>query len=147
LPFEPSSTELAEYNRAHEIAARGPTAVLEHLAAGTLDEQHIETSKAIYPRLHAYAQQVVTERLAEHLAKDEKVPMELREPLGLFLDSELTHASTGDAILSTQAVFAAPQPSQPAGQAAGGKPREVKTELADRASTGSQKTEMHLGRA
>lgn len=140
--FEPSRTELAAYNRHHEVAQRGPVAVLEHMARGSLHPDHVEASAAMYPRLHAEAQQLVAERLAEHLAAKKHLPKAVRGPLGMFLGSDLEHATTPGAILSAQLAYQS-APAQQQGKPAG-KTRNVDTEFGSRSATGSQGNETRM---
>lgn len=146
-PFEPSATELAEYNRHHEVAHRGPVAVLDHVARGTLLPEHLETSQALYPKLHAEAQQLVADRLAEHVAAKQRVPLRVREGVGMLLGVDLDHASTGEAALSAQSAYGAPTPPASATQSPGSKrPREVQVRTSERVATGSQGNEVRMGR-
>jgi hypothetical protein len=143
--FEPSRTELADYNRHHEIAARGPVAVLEHLARGTLHPAHLEASQAMYPRLHAEAQQLVADKLAEHLGEKNHLPSRLRPGLSMFLGNDLEYSMTPAAILSAQLVYAGTPAEQPPGGApAPQKSRNVETRISERASTSTQGNEARL---
>jgi hypothetical protein len=144
-PFEPSATELAAYNRHHEVASRGPVAMLEHMADGTVHPDHIAASQALYPRMHALATQKVAERLAEAMAKKEPVPRELRGSLGMLLGTDLDSSSTGAAILSAQSVYAPPPPAPQIPAKGPPKARNVETHGAERLATGSQGTLMRMG--
>lgn len=147
-PFEPSSTELAEYNRHHEVAVRGPIAVLEHVANGTLLPEHLETSQLLYPKLHAEAQQLVAERLAAHVTDKKPVPLHVREGIGMLLGTDLDHSSTGDAVLSAQSAYGSPAPLPAAVQPpAGGRARNVDVHTSQRLATGSQGNEIRMGKA
>lgn len=146
-PYQPSATEMAAYNRHHEVAAGGPRVVLEHIARGTLHPDHLAAAQALYPKLLAEAQQVVAERLATAIAKKQPIPMHVRAGLELFLGTPLTHSSTPAAILSAQAAYgsAAGAPEQPGG-AGKGKPRNVQLKLSEHAATGSQGVEARMKR-
>jgi hypothetical protein len=143
--YEPSGSELAVLNRHMDVAQRGPTAVLEHLARGTLRPEHLEASQSLFPGLHAQAQHLVYDRLAQHLGKEKRVPMRLRSGLGAFLGTDLEHAMTGPAVLSAQTAFQEavprPPPAQPQSRS-----RNVETHISERSSTGSQGNETRMGR-
>lgn len=144
-PFEPSGSELAAYNRHHEVAEHGPIAVLEHLAHGTLHPDHLEASQALFPRLHAEVTQLVMERLAEAVANKEPIPRALRSGLGMLLGSDLDSSTTPAAILSAQQAYGSPPVPQPTAKAPG-KARNVETHGSERLATGSQGTLMRMGR-
>ncbi len=150
-PFKPSATELAVYNRSHEVANGGPNVVLRHVARGTLHSDHLATSAALFPRFHEEAKTKVFERLAQHLSEGRKVPIRLREPLGMFLGNPLEWASTPQAILANQQSYLeASQPApaiapQPAQAKSSGKPRQVETHLSERSATASEGNQMRMG--
>lgn len=145
-PFEPSGSELAEYHRHHEVAERGPLAVLEHAARGTLHPDHLEASATLYPKLHAEAQQLVAERLSEHLRKKEHVPIAMRETLGMLLGADLEHAQSPQAVLFAQQAMQAPAQPDQGGAPKASKPRQVQTKFSNRAATGSQQNSMSLSK-
>jgi len=137
-PFKPSATELAVYNRHHEIAEHGPVAVLQHLAAGTLTQEHMETSQALYPKLHVQAQAQVLDKLTAKVSAGEPVPYSLRLRIASFLGMPLEHAMTPQAILAAQVTYANAPAEGPQAQGTPGMPREVDTEFGQRLSTSTQ---------
>jgi hypothetical protein len=143
--YQPSATELAAYNRHHEVAARGPVAVLEHLARGTLHPDHVQASQELFPRLHAETQQMVAEKIAEHMAKKQRIPIALRSGLSLLLGTPLEHAQTPAAVLSAQLTYqqaaAAAPPPAPSSS------RNVETHFDQREETASQGNETRMRKA
>jgi len=120
-------------------------AVLEHLAQGTLHQDHVAASQALYPKLHAEAQQLVADKLSEHLTEKKHVPMPIRAGLGMLLGQDLDHAQTPQAILAAQQAYASPAQAPQTQSAPAGKPREVQTRAANRLATGSEKNALALG--
>lgn len=135
-PFRPSRSELAEFERHHEIAQRGPVAVLEHMARGTLTPDHVTASAAMYPRLHAHAQQLLADRMAATLAAGKPVPPRVRRGIEMMLGGELQTAVTPAAIASVQRMYASPA-GQPA-SAPRARTRNTETRFSERAAPGSQ---------
>lgn len=144
-PFEPTESELHEFNQHKDVADSGPAAVLEHLADGTLTPEHIEASQAMFPKLHAQAVEAVTQAVAEHAADGGDVPHHMRGDIGMLLGKDLDRASAPANILSTQTMFTNGGPQQQSQMLGNTRqranprgPRNVKLGIADRAQTASE---------
>jgi len=87
-PYQPSTAELAPFNRAAEIA-QNPAAILHHIADGTVHPDHVQALGAIYPALQKEMQAQAIERLSKALASGERMPFRTRMGLGMFLGSDL----------------------------------------------------------
>lgn len=144
--FEPSDSELAAYNRHHSIANAGPAAVLHHLARGTLMREHLETSAALYPKLHAQAQQLVMDKMAEQVAAKKRVPLDMRTSLAMFLGAPVDRATTPQGLLSAQMAYGTPDPtSQQMPLPPQKRARNVEVRMSERLATGSQGNEVRTG--
>ena len=144
-PFEPTESELADFNKHKDIADNGPAAMLEHLRDNTLTQEHIQASQAMYPKMHAQAVDNVIQELANHVADHGEVPPEMRGDLGMLLGKDLDGTYAPDRILATQTLFTNGGPQQQSQMLGNTRqranprgPRNVKLGIADRTQTASE---------
>lgn len=133
-PYQPSRSELTQFNRAHEIAQR-PTNVLAHVAKGTLTPEHLQTLAAIYPRLYQEMQAQVLDRLSKEMAKGNHIPYRTRLSVGMFLGQNLDSTTMPVHMAANVAAVAkAPRAPMPALKESG----LAKVKMGDRMQTPSQ---------
>lgn len=143
--FKPNSSDLQSFNRHFEVASHGPVATLHHLAKGTLHPDHLAASQLLFPKLHAHAQQLVAEKMAEHLGKEKHIKHRLRGPLGMFLGADLDHAHSPESLIAAQNTYAAAAAPAPAPQSQG-RSRDVATHVSERSASPSQGNQQRLAR-
>lgn len=116
----PSSTESAAYQRQLAIVEQ-PLMVLKHVKEGTLQPSDIATLNQVYPDYYNSLKTKMTAALADHLAKDEKVPYNQAMQLSLFLGQALDSSMQPMAIVANQAVHTHPMQQPQSGKQKGQK--------------------------
>jgi hypothetical protein len=117
--MKPSKAQMAEYNKALDIAEQ-PLSILQKLKEGTLalnDVMHLQT---MYPGLYQKLNQGITHEMMEVINKGEKISYKMRLGLSRFLGEPLDSTMTPEAIQASQMVFQNPimNPSQKQGKVA-----------------------------
>ncbi len=147
--YPPSRTELARLNRTAEVA-RDPLAVLARVSEGTILPDHVQALDAIWPAYASVIRVRAAKRLADAMAKGEKVSPRLRIGLALLLGQDLGRSTTGQAIAAAQSAYAARTPPQnappPPGSRASQRVRNVETKIGERAATSTDAAVEHLQR-
>lgn len=109
-PYEPSSAELATFDRYHSIV-EDPMKAFEQVRDGTLVPQTIETLNAVYPKLYAEMRTSLLSEMSSKIQKKEKIPFQLKQGIAQFLGQPIDHAMNPQAILANQMSIAmAPKP-------------------------------------
>lgn len=135
-PYVPSAAELAAYNRVHEIAEK-PTRILNHIANGTITQDHVQTLAAIYPKLYVDWKAKAMDRLAKEIAKGRRPSAARRLALSAFMGQDLDSSTTQQHIAASQSAFAtAAGPAKPAAQGT------TPLKIAARTATASQRRAM-----
>ncbi len=134
--WEPSAYEMADFNRAAEVAD-DPLAVLKQAAAGTLTPDAVDAMKAIYPQQYAAMQTAVFESITTHGAPPYQQAVMLSMLFGVDLDGTI------GAMPANQAAFAsaAMSDANPAAKV-GGDPAAV--HLAERSATDQQRRDARV---
>jgi hypothetical protein len=127
-----------------------PFTVLDHLQAGMLTKAHVEALDAMYPRLANVMRLEIGTKLAEAIAKGERVEPKVRDGAGLLLGVDLTNDTTPAMLLDVQSLHMAqkqpmgPSQAHPAGS---GRPRKVDLFLSSSYRTETQSNEERFNRA
>ena len=128
-PYQPSSLELAKFERYLQIAET-PLTVLDEVKHGTLTREHVEALQALYPEIYKQIQQRVMTNINSgqwNLSYERKLQLGIL--LGVPADSSLQPES----VLQLQATFA-PQEEGPQPRAKG----LDQMDMSGRAETGVQ---------
>jgi hypothetical protein len=104
-PYEPSATEIAQFDRYRTIV-ENPTLALKQVKDGTLTKETIETLNAVYPKLYQEMQQEVMKQ-ASSLKKDAVVPYKTQQSVSIFLGTPVNSSMEPQAVQGYQAAIAA----------------------------------------
>lgn len=99
----PSVDEVAKYRRNLQIVD-DPTAVLTHVANGTLTTSDLETLSKTNPGLHSLMSQKLMDHVITAKSKGQDIPYSTRMSMSLFLGQPLDASMTPEAIASNQLV-------------------------------------------
>jgi hypothetical protein len=102
------------YDRALHIAAH-PLGVLDKIHKGTIEPEHLEHLKGLYPELHDTLQKKLTKRIIEAQLNGEKPSQKVRQGLSLLLGTPLSGELSPQNIMAAQAVFQNKKDAQQAG--------------------------------
>lgn len=110
-PYEPSTAELAKFNRYYSVVEK-PLSILKQVQAGTLTSEGLEALQVVYPKLYA---QMQSEALT-HLGKVKDVamvPYQKKLMLSMFLGQDLSNSLKPSNIASAQIINNTPQSGVP----------------------------------
>lgn len=144
----PSKQQVAEYNRALDIAIQ-PMTVLEHVKNGTLLPSDVGHLKAMYPAVYDRMAQKLQNEMIDHLHGGNSIPYIMRQSMSLFMGQPLDATFKPEAIVAMQATFAPMQ----AQQTLGGQPKPRSgqtsklTKLPSHLMTGSQAREARMNKS
>lgn len=108
----PSPAEIHKFFR-YYTAVEKPTSVLDHVKAGTVTPESIETLNTVYPKLYAEMKSAIMGELSERMSKGETIPYKTQLSLSMFMGQDLTPSLTPAAIQMTQSQLAAKGNDQP----------------------------------
>lgn len=115
-PYEPSSMELAKFERYLQIVDN-PMSALEELQSGTLTREHVEALQKVYPALYSHMQQQVLDQLQD---EDEgAIPYAKKVNLSMLLNIPGDASLLGKNIAGLQSTF---QPESGEAQSQGAAP-------------------------
>lgn len=97
----PSKAEIADYNRALDIA-QNPLAIMKHVKHGSVTPKDIMAIQAIYPALYTSLSDRLTHAMINHVSKGGKIPYQTRLGLSAFLNQPLDSTMTSQAIIAAQ---------------------------------------------
>jgi len=109
-PYEPSSSELARFNR-YVSAVEHPLNVLKHMKTGDLTSETLETLHTVYPKLLSQMQQAVTDKLNEKTIA--KMPYQTKIMVSAFLGTDLDNSLHQPNIAAAQITSAPPPQPHP----------------------------------
>jgi len=105
--IEPSSTQMARYNRALDIAQQ-PAIVMQHIKDGTLQTTDIQDLQNMYPGLYKNMVQKIAHQIVEIDNKGEQLPYKTKVGISLFLGQPMDTSMLPASIMAAQ-----PKPKLP----------------------------------
>lgn len=142
--MEPDTAHVRDFQRGL-LTAQNPLSILQHVKSGTLMPDDLQHLNAMYPEYYQHMKEAVMSAMSEHLAKDGKIPYQLRQSLSLFLGETLDSSMSPQSIQSAQAVFQAQaianQAANSPAKAQGAKKMEGVGKLAKSYQTNNQAAE------
>ena len=109
-PYQPSSTELARFNRYYNTVNK-PLSILKELDAGIVTQEGLEAMQAVHPKLLQSMQSELLDQFTSH--KDTgSIPYKKRLAMSMFLGQDLTNSLKSENIASAQLPNAAQAPPQ-----------------------------------
>lgn len=115
-PYEPSSMELAKFERYVQVVDN-PMSVLGDLEAGTLTQDHIEALRSVYPRLYSEIKQSVLSGLQSKSESD--VPYSKKVQISILFGVPVDSSLIGRNIAGMQAMFGVQREQEKTGQVGG----------------------------
>lgn len=133
-PYEPSSLELAKFERYLQVVEQPLTALTE-LSQGTLTREHVEALQVVYPEIYRQIQMQVMDKVAEGKLK---LSYAKKLQLGILLNVPTDSSLQPESILQLQQSIAAqPEPPAPGVQF---RPAGMEqTGISERAQSGTEK--------
>lgn len=114
MKTKPSSTEIAVFNRYYDTVEK-PLSVLQHVKAGTLTKEHIETLQTVYPKLYTEMQHALLNKLSTKMMKNpETIPYQTKLMSSIFLGQDLVNSLSQPNISSAQQAFSMLSKNKPA---------------------------------
>lgn len=93
-----------KYDKALDIAA-SPVSVLHHIQNGTLDIEHMQHMKQMWPEVYNQMAKSLTQRISEEQIKGQKPSYKVRQSMSLFLGAPLDSSMKPENIMAAQNVF------------------------------------------
>lgn len=100
------------YDKALDIAVQ-PLSVLDKIKKGTIEAEHVQHLKNLYPELDSAMQKKLTERITKDQMAGKKPPYHVRQGLSMLMGTPLSGEMTPQNIQAAQATF---QMKSPQGQ-------------------------------
>ncbi len=110
--YEPSPTELAQFNRYYDIV-ENPSKAFEQVRSGVITPETTETLATVYPKLYDEMKQSVAQEASRVIQKGQVIPYSLKQSISQFLMQPIDEALSPGAIMANQASYAQPQQQQP----------------------------------
>lgn len=107
-PIEPSKAEMAAYRKQLAIA-ESPLTIMNGIKDGSLSPQDVHTLQTVSPATYQQMTAAIQKELVDKVAKDENIPLEMRQSLSLFLGHPIDNVVTPAGIQATQSVYTPPQ--------------------------------------
>jgi hypothetical protein len=115
-PYEPSSMELAKFERYIQVVDN-PLSVLQDLEAGTLTQDHVKALKAVYPRMYSEIKQSVLAGLQSKAEAD--VPYSKKVQISILFGVPVDASLIGRNIAGMQAMYGTERAAQETGAQGG----------------------------
>jgi hypothetical protein len=103
------------YDKALDIANQ-PLGILHEIKNGTIEPEHVQHFKTMYPEVDNLLQKELTKNILKSQLDGQKPSYQVRQGLSLLMGTSLSGEFMPESIQATQAVFQAQQPQQPQGQ-------------------------------
>lgn len=108
LPFDEDHKSIEKersYDKAVGIAGK-PLSILHEIQKGTVEPEHVQHVRQMWPEVYNQVSKKMTEKMAEtKLNKEKMPPFHIRQAMGLFLGTPLDSTMTPAAIQAAQSVF------------------------------------------
>lgn len=104
-PYQPSSTELATFERYLTVAEK-PMTALDQVRNGTLTPETIETLTAIYPKLYDQMKQAIMQEATDQLASKTPIPYGIKQSISHFIGEPMDETMTPQSIMANQMSYA-----------------------------------------
>lgn len=106
-PFVPSDTELAKFNRYHQMVEH-PLLALNQLKTSSLTTETIETLQIVYPKLYGEMKSSLLGQMTNFLSKKSPtdIPYKTKMSLSMFLGQDLDNSLSQASIASNQTSLA-----------------------------------------
>ena len=108
-PYQPSSLELAKFERYVQVA-EAPLTILEEVKNGTLTREHVEALQALYPEIYRQVQQ----RIMSNITSGKwSLSYERRLQLGILLGVPADSSLQPESVAQLQSNFATEEAEEP----------------------------------
>lgn len=102
--YEPSKTELAQFQRYHLIVEH-PMLAMEQIKEGTLVPETVETMAMVYPKLYETMKASLLDQAIQQKSKDEPIPYRIKQQISMFIGAPIDSALKQQSIFSNQVAF------------------------------------------
>lgn len=109
LAFDPKPDQTKKkkvYDSALDTAVH-PLHILDKINQGTIDQQHVQHFKSMYPEVDNYLQRKLTDKITEDQLEDKRPSHKVRQGLSLFMGTPLSAELKPQNIMAAQATFQA----------------------------------------
>lgn len=131
--YEPSSTEMAKFNRYKSVVEK-PTLALQEIKDGTITPETVETLNSVYPQLYGQMKQMIGTEAGLRAKEGALLSPSRKLAISMFMGSPINNNYSPQSVAQNQAVFMAHTQAQAQGQPKASKTGMGKIKMAGRFS-------------